>query len=96
MLVDGVGIEEECDANKRLVQEIGGEGRYPFEDREASTRFQHEECNSLLNEEAHDNRMPSQTLGFVLLDIKTDRPGNTTPVAGTKPESTLEDKKAEY
>jgi hypothetical protein len=29
------------------------------------------------------------------LEIKTDRPGDMTPVAGTKPESALEDEKAE-
>ena len=58
MLGDSIRIEEERGADLGLGKEIGGQGGDPLEDGEPSTGLEHEECNSLLEEQPNDDSWP--------------------------------------
>jgi hypothetical protein len=50
--------KEEASASRRAIEEVGGERRNPVEDREASTRLEHEHGDRLLDEETDDDGGP--------------------------------------
>ena len=60
VLGDGLCVEEERGAGLGLREEVGRGDGEPFEDGESGAGLEHEHRNSLLGEQANDDRPPSQ------------------------------------
>ena len=99
VLRDGLSVEEECRTGLGLGEEVGrGDGK-PLEDGETGARLEHEHRNSLLDEQADDDRRPfitdcQQTLLF-LEETTASSPWDVIPVPRRCPEEELEDEKPE-
>ncbi len=57
-VVEGVLVEEGGNTDKALGKEVGREIREPIEDVESSTRFEHEEGDRLLHNQADHHGRP--------------------------------------
>jgi len=78
--VHGVLIEEKGSTDETLSEKVGCESRKPFENMEACSRFEHEQSNRLLHEQAGYDGGP--------LDVR--------PVLRRRPKAKLEHEQTEY